>query len=348
MKKNKFKENLVSVIIINWNGKNLLKVCLSSLKNQNYKNIEIILVDNASVDGSVEWVTKYFAQIKIIINKKNLGFAEANNIGFRQARGEYILFLNNDTKVTSNFITEILNVLKRKNIGGVQSKILFMDDPKRLDGVGSYLTYTGFLYHQGIYAINTSKYDKEIEIFSAKGACMCFKKSVLDKILVDGDIFDKRYFAYFEETDLCLRVWLLGYKIVFVPNSIIYHKYGATSQKLKKPFIEYHSYKNRICTYIKNLEMLSIAKILLPHLMICQVLAIIFILKKRWDIFLSIERALWWNLVNLRKTLKYRNIIQRKIRYVKDGIIFPVVLRNVGLSYYFGHLKGWNTTQIDV
>lgn len=347
MVKNKLKD-LVSIIIVNWNGKDLLRICLTSLKKQNYKNIEIILVDNASIDGSVEWVTKYFSQIKIIINKKNLGFAEANNIGFKEARGEYVLFLNNDTRVTNNFIVEMLKVLKRKNIGGVQSKILFMDDPKRLDGVGSYLTYTGFLYHQGIYAINTSKYDKEIEIFSAKGACMCFKKSVLDKILVDGDIFDRRYFAYFEETDLCFRIWLLGYKIIYVPSSIIYHKYGATSQKLKKPFIEYNSYKNRICTYIKNLETLSLIKILFPHLVICKILALIFIFKGRLDISLSIEKAIWWNLINLRRTLIYRNIIQGKIRQVKDGIIFPIVLRNVGFSYYFNHLKGWNTTQIDV
>lgn len=340
-------KRLVSIIIVNWDGKDLLKTCLNSLRKQNYKKIEIILVDNASVDGSVEWVKKYFPKVKIIINEKNLGFAEANNIGYAEAIGEYILFLNNDTKVTKNFLSALLPVLKRKNVGGVQSKILFMDDPKRLDGVGSFLTWTGFLYHRGIYAINSPVYNKEMDIFSPKGACMCFKKNILEKVLVDGEIFDKRYFAYFEETDLAHRVWLLGYKIIYVPESLIYHKYGATSQRLLKPFIEYHSYKNRVCSYIKNLSLKNLLLMLPVHLIICQGLSLIFLVKKP-PIFFSIEKALWWNLINFKETLLKRNIIQNKIRKLKDDIIFPEILRSPGWKYFLSHLKGWNVTQIDV
>ncbi len=343
------KKNLVSIIIINWNGKDLLRICLTSLFRQDYKNIEVILVDNASTDGSVEWVEQKYPQVKIIINKENLGFAQANNIGYKKAKGEYVLFLNNDTKVTTNFIVELWKVLrKNKQIGGVQSKILFMDDPKRLDGAGSFLTNTGFLFHYGIYQINSPKYDQEMEIFSPKGACMCFKKEVLERIKVDGDIFDKRFFAYFEETDLAHRVWVSGYKIIFVPSSIIYHKYGATSQRLPKPFVEYNSYKNRICSYIKNLGIGQLLKILPIHLFICQTLSLIFLFRNKPAVFWAIQKAIWWNLMNIAQTLKYRNIIQTRIRQEKDGIIFPHITMNPGIGYYFNHLKGWNITQIDV
>ena len=224
----KAKKGLVSVIIINWNGLVHLQKCLPSLFSQNYKRIEVLVVDNGSIDDSVVWLIKKYPQVKIIRNKENLGFASANNQGYWQASGEYMLFLNNDTEVTASFLTELLKVLRSdKSIGGVQSKILLMDSPKRLDSVGSYLTNTGFLYHLGVYASDSEEFSKEIEIYSAKGACMLLKRNVLEKIKVDGEILDGRYFAYFEETDMCHRVWLAGYKIMYVPSSVIYHKFGG-------------------------------------------------------------------------------------------------------------------------
>lgn len=343
------KRDLVSIIIVNWNGIEHLKKCLPSLTGQSYKKIEIILVDNGSRDGSVDFVKKYFPKIKIIKNKKNLGFAEGNNIGYKYCNGEFILFLNNDTKVTPDFLIKLLKPLKNNpTIGGVQSKILFMDDPKRLDAVGSFLTNTGFLYHLGVYKIDSPKFNKEIDIFSAKGACMCFKRQVLEEVAINGDILDSRFFAYFEETDLCHRVWLLGYRIVYVPSSVIYHKYGATSQRLRKPFIEYHSYKNRIAAYIKNLGFINLLKILFLHLVSVQALSLVFMLRGKLTIFLSIQRAILWNILNIKETLEYRKIVQNKIRTVKDDIIFPQIVKNPGVTYYLNHLKGWNITQIDV
>src|SRR3989344_3605371 len=206
------KKDLVSVIIINWNGLEHLQKCLPSLYGQNYKKIEVIVVDNGSIDDSVSWLNKKYPKVKIVKNKENKGFAEANNQGYEITTGEYILFLNNYTKVTKTFLTELLKVLKSNDlIGGVQSKLLLMDSPTRLDSVGSYLTNTGFLYHLGVYAEDSKKYSKQLEVYSAKGACMLLKREVLKKVEVEGEIFDSRYFAYFEETDMCHRVWLAGY-----------------------------------------------------------------------------------------------------------------------------------------
>lgn len=327
---------MVSVIIVNWNGINYLSDCLSSLFEQEYKRIEVILVDNNSSDGSAQFVAKNFPKVKIIINKKNLGFAEANNIGYRFVHGEYVLFLNNDTRVSNDFITELIKAIESKpEIAGAQAKILLMDKPSRLDSVGAFLTNSGFLYHYGIGKKNSKKYDSKIEIFSAKGACMIFKKEVLEKIKVGGELFDSKYFAYFEETDMCHRVWLANYKILYVPSSIIYHKMGGTSSKINNAIIQYHSYKNRINAYLKNLELQRLIYFLPIHLMVCELAAIFFLLKGKFKVFFAIQLAVVWNILTIEDTLKKRKIIQKRIRKVSDKFLKGRIERKVRLSYYY-------------
>ena len=141
---------LVSIIIVNWNGLKWLKLCLPSLAKQRYQPIEIILVDNASTDESTAWTRKHYPKVKIIRNGENLGFAEANNVGYRKAKGEYILLLNNDTIVKPDSLVELVQKMESAaDIAGAQSKLLLMDDHSRLDAVGAFLTPTGFLFHWG-------------------------------------------------------------------------------------------------------------------------------------------------------------------------------------------------------
>lgn len=332
---------LVSIIIVNWNGRRFLRDCFTSIDKQFYKNIEVIFVDNASKDDSVAFIKKNFPKTKIIINKKNLGFAEANNIGYRKAKGEYILFLNNDTRVTKNFLRELVKLLEAdKNTAGAQSKILLMDDPHRLDSVGAFLTKTGFLYHYGIAKKDSPKYNEQIELYSAKGACMIFKREVLEKIKVDGEIFDSRYFAYFEETDMCHRVWLAGYKIVFAPKSVIYHKMGGTSTNLNNSFVQYHSFKNRINSYIKNLSLEHLLKILPLHILMCEAFAVFSLLRFKLQLFLSIQKAIAWNFCEISTTLFKRKFIQTKIRKFADENFFQTIVRDVKISYYLYLLTG--------
>ncbi|MGH7203443.1 MAG: glycosyltransferase family 2 protein, partial [Candidatus Levyibacteriota bacterium] len=141
----------VSIIIINWNGLNYLQECLPSLQKQDYPNTEIIVVDNASSDESVSYLKKNFPKVRIVLNDKNYGFAEANNIGYKYITGDYVLFLNNDTKVTRNFLSILVKKLEKdETIGGIQSKILLMDKPDHYDSIGAFLTGTGILYHYGV------------------------------------------------------------------------------------------------------------------------------------------------------------------------------------------------------
>lgn len=321
-------DKLISIIIPNWNGKEFLKKCLDSIECIHYRNIEIIFVDNASSDGSCEFVESNYPSVKIIKSDKNLGFAEGCNIGFEKSCGDYILFLNNDTEVTPNFLSILVEDLKnRQNLAGIQPKILLMDDPSIIDSICGFMTSTGLLYHFGYgQSAKDPKYDKPIEIFSMKGVAMLFKRSILEKV----GLFDPDFFAYFEETDLCHRIWLAGYKIAYNPKAIIYHKGQATAKKLPSAFVQFHSFKNRINSYIKNLDSPNLVKILPIHLLVC------FVMSVAWPrYFIAIHKAIWWNISTFKKTLKKRKKIQGEIRKVKDKYFLPKLSRKVKFSYYF-------------
>ncbi len=322
----------VSIIIVNWNGIFHLRKCLPGLNKINYPNFEIIVVDNASTDGSIEYIKKNYPKIKIIVNKKNLGFAGGNNVGYKKTTGDYILFLNNDTTVTNNFVTKLVNKIgEDSRYAGVQAKILSMDNNNRLDSVGAFLTNTGFLYHYGYYQLNKKSYDKIKLLYTAKGACMLFRRAVIESVgLFDGD-----FFAYFEETDFCHRVWLAGYTIGYAPEAIIYHKIGGTSNNMNNAFIQFHSFKNRINSYIKNLGPIELIKILPLHLLLCEIAAIIFIIRNRFDLFIGINKAIYWNIRNIKNTLRKRRIIQTKIRKIKDKDLMTIIKRNPPVRYYY-------------
>ncbi len=332
--------SLVSIIIVNWNGLRWLPDCLGSLAKQKYTQYEIIFVDNASNDGSVAWIQKHYPKTKIVVNKENLGFADANNVGYRKAKGKYILFLNNDTRVTKTFLSELVRVVQSdQSIGGVQSKILLMDQTDTHDSVGAFLTPTGFLYHYGFGKKDQKKYDHQIELYTAKGACMMFRKDVLEKIAIHRDIFDPDYFAYFEESDMCHRVWLAGFRIVYAHTSVIYHKMGATSSGMNNAFIQYHSFKNRIRTYIKNLGTGWLWTIVPFHLLLCQLYALVSCVRGKWTLAWAIERAFWWNAVHGLETMNLRRKIQYKIRTVSDAVLDKKIMFHPSFAYYT-HLWG--------
>ena len=330
---------LVSIVIVNWNGKHWLQMCLPSLAKVTYQNVEWIIVDNGSTDGTVAWVKKHYPKTIIVQNKENLGFSHANNFGYKKAHGEYILFLNNDTRVKSDFITELLKPFDAdKTIGGVQSKIYLMDDKTRLDSIGAFLTPTGFLYHNNLGGKDKKVFDREIDLYTAKGASMMFRKNVLKKVEVNGWIFDPTYFAYFEETDLCHRVWLAGFHIVYAYKAVIYHKMGATSVKLVSAWVQYNSYKNRINSFIKNLGVFNLILMLPLHLLSCHLLALVFLVKKNPALSSAIEQAIWWNIRVLPRTLHDRSIVQAKIRKRPDVAFFSLITKSPNVGYYVGFL----------
>lgn len=327
------KKPFVSIIIVNWNGVELLKDCLKSLEKVAYQNKEIVLVDNASADTSVSFVQKHYPKIKIIKNRENFGFAKGNNIGYAKAKGDAIMILNTDTMVEKNLVTELVKVLySSPNIGAVQPKVIMYPQTNKIDSIGSFFSLSGILYHFGREKNPKNKlFNIPLEIYAAKGVCILFKKEALKKT----GFFDEDYFAYFEETDLCHRILLAGYKIMYTPTTAIFHKGGASSTKLASSFIFYHSYKNRIYTYVKNLSIEYLLIVLPITLLIYLGVISTYILTGHFSLAWAVVKSIFWNIFHLPQILKKRSIIQRQIRRVKDRDFLPQVTKHVRISYYY-------------
>lgn len=246
----------VSVIIVNLNGKSLLEECLKSLMKVNYTNFEIILVDNNSTDQSVEFVKQTYPSVIIIKLDKNRGYAESNNIGAKNSKGEFLLFLNNDTVVTPNFITELVNVMNSDpKIVICQSFLLKSKDI--VDSSGDFIDSIGVAYS------SNEKITDIKEILSARGASMLAKKNVFEKL---GG-FDEQFYVSFEDVDLGWRAWIMGYKVVVVPKSIVYHLGGKTVNKMES-LIAFHGIKNQLAMKITNFEFFNSIKSLILYFII--------------------------------------------------------------------------------
>ena len=232
----------ISIIIVNYNGKELLQKCLESLFKTDYENFEVILVDNNSTDNSIEFVTKNYPKIIVIKLDSNKGFAEPNNIGAKIAKGEYLLFLNNDTVTTTNFISEMVKVLQKDEQVAICQSLLLRPNGD-VDSSGDFIDKIGIVYN------SKTKIDQIKEVSSARGACMMIRKKIFDKL---GG-FDEKFFFSFEDVDLGWRSWILGYKVVIAPNSVVYHSAGKTSSKLKSE-AAFHGLKNQLAMKITNFE----------------------------------------------------------------------------------------------
>ena len=248
---------LISIVIVNWNGLRFLDKCLSSLARQSYRPFEVIMVDNGSTDGSLEFVRTGFPDTIIIENRENLGFAAANNQGIRIAKGKYIATLNNDTEVDRDWLRNIVDAAESsdKQIGMWAPKILSMQEPNRIDSVGGLLIYRdGIARGRGRSEEDRGQYDRVEEVFFPSACSALYLKKMLDEI----GYFDDDFFAYCEDTDLGLRARLAGWKAVSVPDAVTYHHYsGSTGRysEMKAFLVE----RNHVWIVLKNLPVAMIA-----------------------------------------------------------------------------------------
>lgn len=327
------KKPLVSIIILTYaNGLPFVKKCLTSLEKNTYKNYEVIFVDNKSTDNTITYVKKHFPKVKFLSNTKNLGFCGGNNAALKNAKGKYILFLNYDTQVSHDFLEPLVSCLEKDStIGVVQPKLRQLIKKEKLDACASFLTWTGFLYHYG-YSQDESrkKYNQQMEIYSVKGACFLARRDLIDSI----GLFDEDFFAYFEETDFCHRVWMSGQKVFYEPQSEVYHLGGGDKKNDHPTSLQFISYRNRIQSYIKNLEIKNMIMILPLHVVLCLGIAFVYIFFNRPESSVQIIRAIWWNIVHLKETIYKRNIIQRTIRKVSEDTYWDNIVQNPHLSYY--------------
>ena len=235
--------DLVSIIIVNFNGKDFLEKCLDSLFKINYSNFEVIIADNYSIDGSTEFVKSEYPKIKLVELDENYGYAEANNIAAKIAKGDYMIFLNNDTIVTPDFVDELIKIMKNDSMIAISQSLLLKLNGD-IDSSGDYVDTFGRAYSA------KTKPSQIQNILSARGAAMIVRKN----IFWDLGGFDKEFFATFEDVDIGWRAWLLGYKVVLVPNSIVYHIGGQTIKTLN-PLIQFHGVKNTLILRLTNFEL---------------------------------------------------------------------------------------------
>jgi GT2 family glycosyltransferase len=234
-----FKEDLISVIIVNWNKRDLLQACLQSLKAQSYRDFEIIVVDNASRDGSLELVKNYFSDVKLLANSENLLYSRAQNQGIREAHGEFILCLNNDTVLDKDFLKECILAMKSdKDIGIVSGKILSADG-KLIDTAGEFLSRSRKPLERGYRSKDCGQFEKEGFVFGAGGVAPFYRAKMLEEIkLKEGEYFDNDYGLFYEDLDLNWRANLFGWKAYYTPKAICFHARGS-SAKASVPAIRF-------------------------------------------------------------------------------------------------------------
>lgn len=326
--------NLVSIIIVNYNGKKWLKKLFDSLLSQTFVHFEIIFVENGSTDDSLEFVKNNYKdeRIRIVKSEKNLGFAGGNNLALQYVKGEYVLLLNNDTWLTKNYLEKFIEAfLEIPNAGSIQSKMILMNNEDKLDVCGSYWSDSSFLYHYG-YGQDQSleRYNKAMPFFSNKGASMMVRKDVIDKV----GFLDDDFWSYYEETDLCHRIWLAGYECWYYPKAVMYHAMGGTSLTFHNSYIQFHNFKNKLLSFLKNFEVWTLVRVLPVYLILNVTLSFFWLLQGKWRHFLALYQSIWWNISHFRQTVKKRRVVQ-SFRRKKDAEIFKKVKRNPKLKYYY-------------
>lgn len=234
---------LISIIIVNYNGKEFLTPCLDSVFKSNYKNFEVILVDNASSDESHTDAKNKFEKIILIKNSKNLG-PGGRNSGILIAKGEFIVLLDFDTIVTPNWLNEFLTSYEKYGYGMYQGKLLFMDDHTKINSAGCMINIFGFSFARGSGEVDSGQFDNKININFPASACAFIPRDIFDKV----GLFDTEFFAYVEDTDFGWRTLLCGIKSFFASQVIVYHKGSPTTQWSSKKF--YFLERNRqICLH---------------------------------------------------------------------------------------------------
>ena len=252
----------VSVIIPNWNGKQHLDDCLSSVLDQTFESIEIILVDNGSTDRSVEFVRERFPSVRIIRNNKNLGFAGGTNVGIRASQAEYIITLNNDTIVAPNWVEELLKIVPfHEEVGLCQSKLIKLHEPGIIDGIGIAMRSNGAPRAIGHGEQDKGQHERVMEVFGASAGAALYKREMLNDI----GLFDEDFFAFGEDIDLSWRARLRGWKCLSVPKSLVYHKIGGTVSE-GTPLRVYFASRNTVYYIVKNFPRRTLRK-LLPGIM---------------------------------------------------------------------------------
>jgi GT2 family glycosyltransferase len=326
--------SLISIVILNYNSKNLLTNCVESILKSTYKNYEIIVVDNNSKDQSQKKCKEQFNQIKLIQNTENLGYCEGNNVGIRQIKGEFVIILNPDTLVDPNWILELIKGYNKFGTGLYQPKLLTIDDNKIIGSAGNMINLFGFGYSYGRGHLDNKKFDNEKIISYASGTCLFTSKKVLEKI----GLLDSFLFAYHDDLEFGWRAAEYGIKSYYIPNAIVYH---AESFNFKwSPLKFYYLERNRHYCILTHYSRSTFYKIF-PNLILIELSVLFFYLSKK---MLLQKLKAYLNIIKNRKYIKIKYNENQKnriltdkeiVNFFQDELEIPSVLTNMSRSKIF-------------
>ena len=316
------KDNMpfVSIVVINYNGKHLLDRCLSSVKNSAYSNSEIIMVDNDSEDDSADYVSKKFPSVIVERNAINLGYAGGCNRGAKIAKGDYIVFMNNDVEVSRDWLKALIRVCSKSSVAICGGKILVDEARDRIYSTGGVLNPFSVPIDRAFFEIDNGQFDRLEDVAYVSGAAMMVDRRVFE--MLDG--FDKNYFAFCEEVDLCLRARALGFQVIYVPSSVVYHIFGASFGK-PSPNRRFLGIRNMIFTLFKTLSLKNFLLMLPPLFAFRFFEGIILALSGRTGYLHSFVSAVASAFSNLGSIANKRKKVQEKKR-VSDSRILSYFL----------------------
>jgi GT2 family glycosyltransferase len=271
---------LISVVIPNHNGAGYLAKCLRSLQAQTLENMEIVIVDNASQDESIETAQSVAPKAVLLRESKNLGFAGGVNAGIRSSHGQWIAVLNNDTELQSDWLAECAHAIQHHpDAAFFACKILDLTDRDRIYSAGDCYLRGGIGYRRGQEMKDREDFQKECEIFSASGCAALYRRQVLEEI---GG-FDERFFAYLEDVDLGLRLQVAGYRGYYAPRAVVYHHGAATSGGEFSPLTVRLRTRNSLLLLLKNI----------PALILLRCLPMIILTQLSWLMRVTTHTRIW-------------------------------------------------------
>lgn len=329
----------LAVIIPNWNGAEVLRTCLDTcVEHVGSAPAEVIVFDNGSDDGSAELAETYQDRLalRVVRSPVNVGYAAACNRAAEVSNAPFLFLLNNDAKLTGS-IDRGLRYLRSHPTVGVCQGPLLTSDGKYIDSVGSLMTRWGFAYHIQIGA-GSDRLPPSRRVFSTKGAAMFVRREALGEL----GLFDEEAVAFFEESDLCWRVQVMGWTVEYVRElPVVLHESGVTTSRVSYSVWEFHSFKNRLRSVLKNAELRTIWTMLPLHLVVLCGASVDGLRCGSARPLVSVGRAVLWNVRHIRGTLRLRQAVQRRRRQ-EDGELLAAVFTRMSLQDFYRQRAGYN------
>ena len=249
----------VTVVIPNWNTRKFLGPCLTSLRQQTFEDFETILVDSASKDGSLDFITENFPEVKPVALRENRGFSGAVNAGIRESGTEFVVLLNNDTEQDPGWLAALVRAADSHPEAGLfASKLVDFHDRRLLDGAGDALRLSGLPYRLGHGERDRGQFDSPAYVFSACAAAALYRRTLFEEI----GLFDEDFFAYCEDGDVSFRAQLADYRCLYVPGAVVYHMGSASTGGKRSATATRLGTRNSLSLLVKNLPLSAVPHIL--------------------------------------------------------------------------------------